>query len=196
MRDREKAREYHRQWRAANPDKVAAEREKNRERSRRARAENPEKMREASRRYRRKNPERAKEGARRRRAENPEKEQARILSWKHSGLRPEDWPTMRDAQGGQCFLCGDLLPDDQSEWNVDHDHRCCGPKRSCAFCRRGLACSRCNKLIGLASDDPERLRRIAGNLEAAIADVNRRLAGKPEQAGLFELGEEISKAVA
>lgn len=79
------------------------------------------------------------------------------------------------AQEGKCYLCGDPL--DRSKYrgiHLDHDHACCGPVRSCEKCRRGLACPHCNTLIGWARDDPDRLRRIADNLEAANALVRKR----------------------
>jgi hypothetical protein len=52
------------------------------------------------------------------------------------------------------------------------------------LCRRGLACNRCNTLIGTVADDPELLRRIAGNLELVLAATALRLAEKPEQMAL------------
>jgi hypothetical protein len=38
----------------------------------------------------------------------------------------------------------------------------------------------------MADDDPDRLRRIAGNLETALKAAGERLAGKPVQATLEE----------
>lgn len=112
--------------------------------------------------------------------------QANNLRTAH-GLTPAEKQQMLDAQGGRCYLCGDALTYDAAV--IDHDHACCadvtksGRKRttSCARCRRGLACGRCNTLIGMAGDDPEKLRRIAGSLTRVIAEVHARLAAKPEQ---------------
>lgn len=99
-------------------------------------------------------------------------------------MQPQDWMAVWEKQGGCCYLCGDdMLPD---RAHIDHDHSCCPKGKSCRFCRRGLTCSRCNQLIGLADDDPDRLRRIAGNLETALKAVGERLAGKPVQATLEE----------
>jgi hypothetical protein len=39
-------------------------------------------------------------------------------------------------------------------------------------------------LIGFAGDDPVRLRRIAGNLEAALAAAVERIGSKPQQLDL------------
>jgi hypothetical protein len=69
--------------------------------------------------------------------------------------------------------------------HLDHDHRCCPRGKSCQYCRRGLACPECNQLIGLAHDDPDRLRRIAANLEIALKDADARLALKPGQETLL-----------
>lgn len=102
------------------------------------------------------------------------------------GLRPEDIARLREEQDGRCYLCGGLLPRGGYAVAIDHDHRCCPSRQSCSYCRRGLACQSCNVLIGHARDDPRLLRQIADNLEAAIADVTRRLASKPEQASLVE----------
>lgn len=153
--------EYKHNWYLANKDKARASQERNRE----ARREHHRK------RYR----------------DNRDKVLEANLRRKH-GIRPEDLVQMYEAQGGRCYLCGDLLPADRRQWAIDHDHRC-DEKRSCRYCRRGLACHPCNFLIGHALDNPERLRRIAASLEVAIADVTRRLADKAIQGELFEPGE-------
>lgn len=101
------------------------------------------------------------------------------MSAKHDGLTPAELARMREAQHGLRYLCGDPLPDDRYFLAIDHDHRCCPPKASCACCRRGLTCHSCNVLIGHAKDDPDRLRRIADNLEAAIAAATPRIASRP-----------------
>jgi hypothetical protein len=91
-------------------------------------------------------------------------------------------------QDGRCYLCGDPLPRDLRKTAVDHDHSCCpGPDpepgsgyvTSCGRCVRGIACSACNQLIALARDDPDRLRRIADNLEVANRYVDRLLLPLP-----------------
>jgi hypothetical protein len=55
------------------------------------------------------------------------------------------------AQGGVCAICK-CLPGEQL-FAVDHDHACCPGARSCGRCIRGLTCSSCNWMIGLAHDD-------------------------------------------
>lgn len=93
------------------------------------------------------------------------------------GLDRESFDAMVAAQGGCCYLCGDPLElDKPRRIHVDHDHSCCGPKRQklCGSCVRGLSCEPCNKGIGTFGDDPERMRRVAGNLEMA----NQRLRAR------------------
>lgn len=88
---------------------------------------------------------------------------------KFHGMTPGDFDAMVTAQDGRCYLCEEPLQlGVRTRVNIDHDWRCCPSGKSCAFCRRGLACKRCNLLIGRVSDDPELLRRIADNLEAAL----------------------------
>jgi hypothetical protein len=168
---REKVREYTRRWRAAHPEKA-------KEVNLRYKAANREKLATAARAYRLAHPEQGKEAQRRWRDANLPR---------HAMLRTE-WLEMLDRQCGLCYLCNEPLDlGKPREVHVDHDHRCCPPSRSCRYCRRGIACRACNDMAGFAHDDPAKLRRIADNLEAAIADVTRRLAQKPAQAELFDL---------
>lgn len=94
------------------------------------------------------------------------------LRWrlaKFHGMTPDDFDALVTAQGGRCYLCEEPLQlAVRMKVNIDHDWRCCPSGKSCASCRRGLACKRCNLLIGKAVDDPVLLRRIADNLEAAL----------------------------
>lgn len=133
-----------------------------------------ERANERNRRYRKANRERVRELDRRAWATNGMR--------RRHGLWPKEWAALWAAQDGRCYLCGDPLPEDRSGVVVDHDHRCCPPKRSCSRCRRGLAHHACNTVIGLAGDDPKRLRRIAVSLERAKRQVVRR-----PQPGLFDL---------
>jgi hypothetical protein len=99
-------------------------------------------------------------------------------------LSPKGLHALYLQQNGCCYLCGDPLPKDLTKAAIDHDHSCCtgmkaGPSRnkaSCGNCVRGIACGACNRLIASAQDDPDRLRRIADNLETA----NRRV-GQPDR---------------
>ena len=83
------------------------------------------------------------------------------------GLTPEGWASIWQSQDGCCYLCSDPLTGGRNV-HIDHDHSCCPPNYSCQRCRRGLACNFCNAIIGMARDDPERLHRIAHNLEMTL----------------------------
>jgi len=52
------------------------------------------------------------------------------------------------AQNGRCAICGSPVPGGQGRFHVDHDHRCCGSRKACEKCRRGLLCSSCNLKLG------------------------------------------------
>ena len=132
------------------------------------RAANPEKRRKYER-----------ERSRRRRMANPWAKR----EYKHRLLAADSEWSMFAAQGGLCWLCGKALPDDPAQAHIDHDHRCCGPGRSCWSCRRGLAHPQCNLIIGMAGDDPEWLHRMADSLEAWQRDHQE----FPGQMALFDL---------
>ncbi len=197
-KNKQKADEQKRRWREENPEKIrdSAHRsyennkEAIREKNRRWAEEHPEKMREYSRKYYANNPE--KERERRQRNAGGAREASRryrarigtvgrrIQHWaQNHDLQPEDWAVLWDAQDGLCYLCSQELAPDKA--HIDHDHRCCEKDHSCRYCRRGLAHHACNALIGMAADDPARLRRIADNLEIALKDTDARLALKPQQ---------------
>ena len=53
------------------------------------------------------------------------------------------------------------------------------PEVPCPSCRRGLAHIRCNTLLGMAGDDPARLRRIAANLAKAKRRIRPLLPAQP-----------------
>jgi hypothetical protein len=100
------------------------------------------------------------------------------------GLSVHDWIAEQlAAQEGNCYLCGEPLG---QRLIIDHDHSCCPEGSSCAACRRGLTCDRCNRLIGQVGDDPATLRRIADALEAVLVPTRARIADLPEQLSLGE----------
>lgn len=79
------------------------------------------------------------------------------------GIREADYWAMHEAQGGVCAICS--KPESKiSNMNgkvirlcVDHCHTTGGV--------RALLCADCNLLLGRASDDADRLRRMADYLE-------------------------------
>lgn len=115
--------------------------------------------------------------------------------WISHGLLPEEWAALWVAQDGRCYLCGEEMDAGQQLGSgnatvvVDHDHRCCPRNKSCTRCRRGLAHAKCNCAIGYADDDPDVLETIARNLRVKLAEMEDRLASKPQQ---LELGEAAS----
>lgn len=138
-------------------------------------------------RYYEADPERAKslqrERSRRRRQQSPDAARAGDRRTRHGRDFEAYWTRAWEDQDGRCYLCGDLLVD--GAIHVDHDHSCCPPNRSCPACRRGLACARCNKVIGMAGDDPALLQRITGNLRTADLRVKERIAATFRQLELM-----------
>lgn len=88
----------------------------------------------------------------------------RRKSWQERahGITPERYEEMLIAQGGTCAVCDSASTE---LLHVDHDHACCSTRTSCGKCVRGLVCGNCNRMLGLASDDPARLRTGAAYLE-------------------------------
>jgi Recombination endonuclease VII len=164
-----KVQEYHREykvtWRQANRAKVAG----------------------YSKTWRQANPGRAKEVKQNFRARNLPRirvEDADAKMWGVHRLRPEERLAMIAAQGGLCCYCGEPLHEDRRRSVIDHDHSHCGPKHSCETCRRGIACSACNKIIGLAGEDWDRLERIAASGRDLAAAARERIAAGAVQEAL------------
>lgn len=78
------------------------------------------------------------------------------------GLSVEDYQARLDAQGGVCAVCGTDKPGGKGAFHVDHCHT--------GGHVRGLLCHHCNLGLGNFKDDPERLRRAAAYLEAAVKE--------------------------
>jgi hypothetical protein len=198
--------EYLRRWRAANREKIQETdrkyRENNRERlaekSRQYRIDNPEPpdapVREKRRRWRQENPDLVKQYDRRYREANRQTTQAkdRRRYWRDPDHRRAAGEAYRHGPGiaewvarawvdqsGCCYLCEQPL--DRQLAHIDHDHRCCPTDSSCSLCRRGLACSRCNTVIGRVKDDPDLLVVIARNLGAVLPVIAARIDAKPSQ---------------
>lgn len=97
-------------------------------------------------------------------------------------IRPDQWLALRDEQNGLCYLCELPLPDDRSKIHIDHYHACCGKKRSCKNCRRGLAHDYCNLLLGLVGEDPAALRGALAAFDGAkfVANFERARARSQE----------------
>lgn len=170
-------------------------------RVKRYQARHPERVREQKRLYKEKNPDAGAEYARKYRETHPRKQyppkpraepkvDPRLPGHKLARVHGNNWQlafaTFWEVQCGCCYLCGDPLnPDIAQAVAMDHNHECCPAHQSCGICRRGLACGRCNKLVGLANEDPERLRRIADALTAANDLVRSRMPDRPVQDAMF-----------
>lgn len=83
--------------------------------------------------------------------------QRRALYKSKYKMTVEDYDARLDSQENQCACCHR----DASEFDrwlaVDHDHECCPGEKSCGKCIRGLLCISCNRMLGFAADDPQRL---------------------------------------
>lgn len=68
----------------------------------------------------------------------------RDYDWQYRyGLSPEQYFELHKQQGGKCKICGKVLPE-RKYLSVDHD------KETGEV--RGLLCSQCNTLLGMAKD--------------------------------------------
>jgi len=65
---------------------------------------------------------------------------------KRYGLETSDVDEMLEAQGNACAICREVFNDNH---HIDHDHQ--------SGKVRGLLCGKCNRGIGMFSDDPDRL---------------------------------------
>lgn len=156
-------------YRDNRQEMLAKMREPNRKRAQARYAADPEKGRAQVRAWRDANPQKFRESSRASKLRNS------------SALQNHgDWQPWWDKQGGVCVLCEKPLPDDRSKMHMDHDHSCCPGIKSCPFCRRGLVHDRCNKLLGMAKDDPDLIMTIAVNYQRINAETRARIAKKPE----------------
>lgn len=83
------------------------------------------------------------------------------------GLFPGAYEEILEAQGGVCFGClREPVPD--RRLNIDHEHAPNEKQRQPwerALLVRGLLCHRCNRILGMANDNPDILRRLADYLD-------------------------------
>lgn len=95
------------------------------------------------------------ESMKKRRAKNTGRERERDLQSRY-GIALREWGVMLGQQEGCCAICPAIL-DRSKHTHVDHCH---------ATGRvRGLLCSSCNRTIGHAKENPERLRAAANYVE-------------------------------
>lgn len=75
--------------------------------------------------------------------------------WRKFGLTLMDFSMLLDFQYEACAVCRTSTP--PTGWHVDHDHA--------TGQVRGILCTRCNVMIGMALDKPDVLRAAADYLE-------------------------------
>jgi hypothetical protein len=62
-----------------------------------------------------------------------------------------------NAQGGKCAICKTTKPRHAGEmFCIDHNHNCCGEKKACDKCRRGLLCFVCNTRLSFIESEWKR----------------------------------------
>lgn len=74
------------------------------------------------------------------------------------GITMEEYERILVAQGGGCKLCGKTPEENGKMLAIDHDHSCCNNIKTCGNCVRGLLCTDCNLMLGLAKDNVALLR--------------------------------------
>lgn len=97
--------------------------------------------------------------------DHPERNRANKHRWGMSqyGITPEEYDALLAAQGGVCAICGGDEAASHGRTGtkfrlcVDHDHE--------SGQVRGLLCQKCNRSIGLMSDNVELLRKAIDYLE-------------------------------
>jgi hypothetical protein len=87
------------------------------------------------------------------------------------GLTPEEFEQLLEDQGRACAVCRRPEPGGKGRWHIDHDHSCCGKKRACKSCIRGLLCFSCNIALGYLGEDPVVLLAAADYLLRARAEL-------------------------
>lgn len=113
-----------------------------------------EEERERTRRWREENKDRLQAYRR-----SPDRKQANVEGQRRRrlashGLTPDAYDRMLEDQGGGCAICGTTDTGRRTGvFAIDHDHR--------TGRVRGLLCSSCNNGLGRFGDDPDRLERAA-----------------------------------
>jgi len=92
----------------------------------------------------------------------PQKRLEQHLKYKY-GITPSQFLEMWNNQVGRCAICESGLPDllvyenRRRGYAIDHDHN--------TGTVRGILCTECNSVLGLAGDSPDILRRAADYLD-------------------------------
>jgi len=92
--------------------------------------------------WRKRNSERDSENRRAWRVANPRTTKGHSMKHKY-GITPDDFDLMMEAQGGLCAICGIAS---EPPLHIDHCHK--------TGAVRGLLCGPCNRMIGMAKENP------------------------------------------
>lgn len=128
--------------------------------------ENPDKRKITERKYRATNATKIAATKKAWKANNRDKHRASNRKWKLGKISSiEEFDALFLKQGGKCAICGtakgSATGKDDRRLAVDHCHA--------TMKVRGLLCGNCNRMLGLAKDEPETLRRAIAYLEASKA---------------------------
>ena len=85
------------------------------------------------------------------------------------GLKQHEYDRMYASQDGSCAICKQRFESARTT-HIDHDHR--------SGKVRALLCSSCNRILGLAREDPDRLRQAAKYIEQHRERIQRILANE------------------
>ena len=142
-KQKEQNRERSRKWRQANPDRV-------KEGQKRYKEANPEKTREYQRKWVAANPGRVKEKCKKYYQDNSDKlkESMRKAQYAQYGITAAEFDSISIAQGKACVICGERERNGK-RLSIDHDHS------TGKF--RGLLCHRCNVGLGMFRDSEDLL---------------------------------------
>ena len=138
-------REYHKKWRAANPEKVKEYQRRHKFYGQQWRKDNPEKVRAY-----------ARKGSAKYRSANIETVRKRDLFYYKKGkygITETQYHEMVVAQAGRCPICGDEF---KKTPHIDHDHDS-GEVRA-------LLCGRCNVGIAMLRHDPQIIQQAGAYL--------------------------------
>lgn len=84
-------------------------------------------------------------------------------------LSEDRYKVILDSQNNVCAVCFQPFGSSGKQRAVlDHNHECCPGTHSCGRCVRGILHSGCNRLLGFAGDDPERLLLAAKYLQTRL----------------------------
>ena len=115
----------------------------------------PEARRRTNVAWRQRHPERSRAASKRWAEENADHVKDKRLQRKF-GITLEQYKVMLEAQGSACAICKGESSG-KGGFHVDHDHS--------SGKVRGLLCYRCNIVLGMMAESPDRLRAAAEYLE-------------------------------